>query len=112
MAGKLAKLAAGTMMTHWTRSRVDPALLADITRAAGGDAALVAAAAGANTARHAYELWRAAGLGAACDALCRQVAQNLTAFAEGRLEVAVLMVDFDDLALVGASPGARALVAG
>jgi cobalt-precorrin-5B (C1)-methyltransferase len=110
MAGKLAKLAAGTMMTHWTRSRVDPALLADITRAAGGDAGLVAAAAEANTARHAYELWRAAGLDGPCDALCRQVAENLAAFAEGRLEVAVLMVDFEDLALVGASPGARALV--
>src|ERR671912_2058972 len=31
MAGKLAKLAAGVMMTHWTRSRVDNELLAEIT---------------------------------------------------------------------------------
>jgi len=111
MAGKLAKLAAGTMMTHWTRSKVDTALLAEITTAAGGDAGLAAAAGEANTARHAYELWRAAGLGAAFDVLCAQVAENLTAFAEGRLEIAVLMVDFEDLSLVGASPGARALVA-
>jgi cobalt-precorrin-5B (C1)-methyltransferase len=98
------------MMTHWTRSRVDTALLAEITRAAGGDPGLVAAAGEANTARHAYELWRAAGLDGACDALCGQVAENLTAFAEGRLEIAVLMVDFEDLSLVGASSGARALV--
>ncbi|MGH3086971.1 MAG: cobalt-precorrin-5B (C(1))-methyltransferase, partial [Rubrobacteraceae bacterium] len=31
MAGKLAKLAAGVMMTHWTRSKVDNELLAEIT---------------------------------------------------------------------------------
>nr|MBA2690988.1 cobalt-precorrin-5B (C(1))-methyltransferase [Rubrobacter sp.] len=36
MAGKLAKLAAGVMMTHWTRSKVDNELLAEITREAGG----------------------------------------------------------------------------
>ena len=36
MAGKLTKLAAGVLMTHYTRSKVDLALLADITRAVGG----------------------------------------------------------------------------
>ena len=32
MAGKISKLAAGVMMTHWTRSKVDNDLLAEITR--------------------------------------------------------------------------------
>src|SRR3712207_6337686 len=41
MAGKLAKLAAGVMMTHWTRSRVDNEVLADVTRRAGGGVELV-----------------------------------------------------------------------
>src|ERR671933_172 len=36
MAGKISKLAAGVMMTHWTRSKVDNDLLAQITREAGG----------------------------------------------------------------------------
>jgi cobalt-precorrin-5B (C1)-methyltransferase len=45
MAGKLAKLGAGIMMTHWTRSKVDPGFLADITQAAGGGEALAAAVA-------------------------------------------------------------------
>ena len=31
MAGKISKLAAGVMMTHWTRSKVDNDLLAEIT---------------------------------------------------------------------------------
>ena len=111
MAGKLSKLAAGIMMTHWTRSKVDPTLLAELVRTAGGNAALVAAVGEANTARHAYELWRGAGLDRAGDLLCRRVADNLTRFAEGRVEVHALMVDFDDLAVTGASPGARGGVA-
>src|SRR3954454_6210309 len=36
MVGKLTKLAAGVMMTHWTRSKVDNDLLADVTAKAGG----------------------------------------------------------------------------
>jgi cobalt-precorrin-5B (C1)-methyltransferase len=62
MAGKLAKLGAGVLMTHWTRSKVDPGLLACLTAEAGGAADLVDAVGRANTARHAYELWAAAGL--------------------------------------------------
>src|ERR671910_91794 len=61
MAGKLAKLAAGVMMTHWTRSKVDNELLADVTTRAGGSVELVEEVIHANTARHAYELLRAAG---------------------------------------------------
>src|ERR687884_824678 len=41
MAGKLTKLAAGVMMTHWTRSKVDNELLAEIPREAGGSRALI-----------------------------------------------------------------------
>src|ERR671927_269115 len=62
MVGKLAKLAAGVMMTHWTRSKVDNDLLADVTAKAGGSPELVEQVLGANTARHAYELWREAKL--------------------------------------------------
>src|ERR671938_1019341 len=41
MAGKISKLAAGVMMTHWTRSTVDNELLAQITIRAGGSPNLV-----------------------------------------------------------------------
>ena len=131
MAGKLAKLGAGVLMTHWTRSKVDPGLLACLTAEAGGDADLVAAVGRANTARHAYELWAAAGLvgtrreGPAaadrpatepnaaadpatqspCDLLCRQVAANLARFVDGRLAVEVVMVDFEGLQPVGRGSG-------
>ena len=106
MAGKLAKLAAGVMMTHWTRSRVDNELLAWITRDAGGSRELIEEVEGANTARHAYELWRAAGLKKAPYLLCDRVAENLHDYSGGKLEVHAIMVDFDTLEPVGASPGA------
>ena len=50
MAGKISKLAAGVMMTHWTRSKVDNDLLAEITARAGGDPDLVSEIQDANTA--------------------------------------------------------------
>jgi cobalt-precorrin-5B (C1)-methyltransferase len=111
MAGKLAKLAAGVMMTHWTRSRVDNELLAGITREAGGSPDLIEEVQGANTARHAYELWRAASLERASHLLCARVAGNLREYAEGKLEIHAIMVDFDTLEPVGASPGALELTA-
>ena len=109
MAGKISKLAAGVMMTHWTRSKVDDALLAEITARAGGSTRLVGEVESANTARHAYELWRSADLGRAADLLCRQAAENLVDYAEGTLEVHVILVDFDTLDPVGASPGSLEL---
>ncbi|HEV8224962.1 MAG TPA: cobalt-precorrin-5B (C(1))-methyltransferase [Rubrobacteraceae bacterium] len=109
MAGKLTKLAAGVMMTHWTRSKVDNELLAEITEEAGGDAQLVEEVKGANTARHAYELWRAAHLERAPYLLCGRVAENLCDYAGGDIEMHAIMVDFDTLEPVGASPGALEL---
>ena len=111
MTGKLAKLAAGVMMTHWTRSKVDNELLAEITSHAGGSVELVSNIHNVNTARHAYELWREAGLHGAPNVLCARAAENLAEYVKGGLEVHVVMVDFDTLEPVGASPGALELTA-
>jgi cobalt-precorrin-5B (C1)-methyltransferase len=111
MAGKLTKLAAGIMMTHWTRSKVDNELLAEITARAGGSPELIKEVKAANTARHAYELWRAAHLERAPYLLCGRVAENLREYAGGDLEMYAIMVDFDTLEPVGASPGALELTA-
>ena len=102
MAGKLTKLAAGVLMTHYTRSKVDLVLLADITRAAGGPEDLAESVANANTARHAAELWDQAGLlPEAGRELCARAARVLSRFAAeaGGQEtkppqVRVIMVDF------------------
>ncbi len=106
MAGKISKLAAGVMMTHWTRSKVDNTLLAEVTEKAGGDLNLIERVKDANTARHAYEIWRSANLEGPPHLLCEEAARNLEEYAEHKLEVHVILVDFDTLDPTGASPGA------
>jgi cobalt-precorrin-5B (C1)-methyltransferase len=126
MAGKLTKLAAGVLMTHYTRSKVSLALLADITLAAGGSQELADQVGAANTARHAAELWEAAGLLPAagrelCDRAARvltrfcaeQAAQHAAAHAAGPAEhtapvpaIQVIMVDFSGRTMIAAAPTA------
>jgi cobalt-precorrin-5B (C1)-methyltransferase len=105
MAGKLTKLAAGVLMTHYTRSAVDTGLLGRLTSSVGGSDDVVASVAAANTARHAYELWDSAGLlRAAGDQLCQRVRDVLVAFSGLTADVA--MVDFTGRTVVAATePG-------
>jgi cobalt-precorrin-5B (C1)-methyltransferase len=104
MAGKLAKLAAGVLMTHYTRSKVDLSLLGEVTAVAGGSEALAAEVAAANTGRHAYELWDRAGLlRPAGDELCSQVRSVLVRAGEGKLSADVAMVDFSGGRVVSAT---------
>lgn len=102
MAGKLTKLASGVLMTHYTRSKVDVGVLVEVTAEAGGDPALVEAVRAANTARHAYEMWEAAGLlRGAGDLLCARVASVLTRFCG--LPARVAMVDPQGAGVVAAT---------
>lgn len=95
MIGKLTKLAAGVLMTHYTKSKVDMSLLAEL----GGDPDAVAAA---NTGRHVYELWEDAGvLRQAGDKLCARVQDVLVRFSSLAAEVA--MVDFTGRNVVAAT---------
>ncbi len=104
MAGKLAKLAAGVLMTHYTRSKVDLALLREVTLAAGGAPPVAEQVAAANTGRHAYEIWQREGmLREAGDELCRRVRAVLLRAGQGRLDADVAMVDFTGTAVVAAS---------
>ncbi len=104
MAGKLTKLAAGVLMTHYTRSKVRTGLLGEITRAVGGGEGAAAEVDAANTARHAHEIWEAHGVvRPAGDELCRRVRDVLEAFSEGRLSADVAMVDFSGARCVAAT---------
>jgi cobalt-precorrin-5B (C1)-methyltransferase len=111
MIGKLTKLAAGILMTHYTRSKVDTDVLAEITAAHGGCPQDLAEIRAAPTARRAYELWEAGGLLRACgDDLCARVADTLRRFsAEVGAEVGqvlaarVAMVDFTGQQVVAAT---------
>lgn len=106
MVGKLTKLASGVLMTHYTRSKVDTGVLADITRAVGGPEALAAEVTVANTARHAYELWEADELlPTAGHELCRRVVDVLERFTEHRLTAEAALVDFTGQQIIASSGG-------
>jgi cobalt-precorrin-5B (C1)-methyltransferase len=103
MAGKLTKLAAGVLMTHYTRSKVSLDLLRDITLAVGGGPDLAGQVGAANTARHAAELWETTGLLAAAGReLCARAAGVLSRFCTELAgpagttppAIRVIMVDF------------------
>ncbi|MEV5574000.1 cobalt-precorrin-5B (C(1))-methyltransferase CbiD [Spirillospora sp. NPDC052269] len=109
MAGRLTKLAAGIPVTHRTRSKADTALLGDLTRDMTGDEELAARVAVADTGRHAYELWEAAGVLGPCGReLCRRVADVLERFAAEQagteaspIAAQVVLVDFTGEKMVG-----------
>ncbi|MBW3668450.1 MAG: cobalt-precorrin-5B (C(1))-methyltransferase [Actinobacteria bacterium] len=93
MAGKIAKLAAGTMMTHFRRSKVDGDLLAEVAREGSAPAAVVEAATATATARHFYEACVEYGAVEPLRLLCERAAANCRAHAD--LPAEIVMVDFE-----------------
>jgi cobalt-precorrin-5B (C1)-methyltransferase len=95
MVGKITKLAAGVMMTHFHRSKVDTDLLAEVARATGSPPAVVAAATETATARHFFEVCLAEGVIEPLRELCRRAAANCRIHVDGALDVRVHLVDFE-----------------
>jgi cobalt-precorrin-5B (C1)-methyltransferase len=95
MAGKITKLAAGVMMTHFHRSEVDTELLARVAIETAAPPEAVSAATETATARHFFEVCVAAGATAPLVRLCQLAALRCRAHAGDRIEVEVLMVDFE-----------------
>jgi cobalt-precorrin-5B (C1)-methyltransferase len=95
MVGKITKLAAGVMMTHYRRSKVDGALLAEVAAEAGAPAAVLDAATKTATARHFFEVCLAHGQREPLRRLCQRAAEQCRRHVDGALDVSVLMVDFD-----------------
>lgn len=100
MAGKIAKLAAGVMMTHFHRSGVDTGLLASIAREAGAPPAVIMAAGETATARHFYESCLANGFTEPLRRLCVLAAQSCRSHSGNKLDIDVYMVDYEGSAVV------------
>jgi cobalt-precorrin-5B (C1)-methyltransferase len=100
MAGKIAKLAAGVMMTHFRRSQVDTALLAAVATESGAPPAVIAAATETQTARHFFDACLAEGYLEPLAALCRRAAEACRRHVAGALSVEVIMVDFEGQVVV------------
>lgn len=95
MAGKITKLAAGVLMTHYRRSKVDGELLAEVARGSGAPEHVVAAATATATARHFAEACMDAGSLEPLRELCTRAVQACEDFVHGALHVEVIMVDFE-----------------
>jgi cobalt-precorrin-5B (C1)-methyltransferase len=95
MAGKLAKLAAGVMMTHFHRTDVDTDLLAALARDAGAGDELVAAATATATARHFAEACIEAGDLRPLQLLVERARTACLAHTSNRIDVTVWMSDFE-----------------
>ncbi|WP_298334706.1 cobalt-precorrin-5B (C(1))-methyltransferase [Ferrimicrobium sp.] len=102
MAGKVAKLAQGLLMTHFHRANVDTKLLEAVARDAGASEALITAATATATARHFYECCQREGDLRPLMALTELAAATCFEAAGGRIPIEVLMVDFDSLEVVAA----------
>ena len=100
MAGKIAKLAAGVLMTHYRRSKVDGELLADVARACDAPAEVVEAATATATARHFAEVCLSLGVTEPLAELCRRAAAACVAHTGGALPAEVVMVDFEGEAVI------------
>ncbi len=100
MAGKITKLAAGVMMTHFHRSQVDGELLAAAARESGSPAEVVAAATETATARHFFETCVAHGDVAPLERVCALARAACQAHTGGTVETEVVMVDFEGEAVV------------
>jgi cobalt-precorrin-5B (C1)-methyltransferase len=89
---KMAKLAAGHLDLHSSKSRVEPALLAGILTSTGADAGAIAVASGAETAGALLEAageWRAA----LADGVARRARAVALATLSGATAVEVAIVD-------------------
>ena len=95
MAGKIAKLAAGVLMTHYRRSKVDVDLLADVARTTGAPTRVVSAATETATARHFAEVCLDEDCREPLAELCRRAAASCSEFVNGALDISVIMVDFE-----------------
>ncbi|HEV2369179.1 MAG TPA: cobalt-precorrin-5B (C(1))-methyltransferase, partial [Acidimicrobiales bacterium] len=100
MAGKISKLAAGIMMTHFHRSEVSGDLLADAARATGAPAPVVDAATATSTARHFFEVCIEHDCREPLAELCRRAQQACRAHVDDALRVDVVMVDFEGTEVV------------
>ena len=103
MAGKVAKLAAGIMMTHFHRSEVDTALLSRLAAEAGAPPTVLDAATATATARHFFDVCVATSFLPPLARLCETARTACLAHAGGRFDLDLLLVDYEGSSVVCSS---------
>jgi cobalt-precorrin-5B (C1)-methyltransferase len=93
--GKLTKMAMGVKQTHVRGSRVSMEFMASIASECNASAATIEKIRMANTARHVSEIVDANGIKGFHDAICKKICERLGEYSNGRIEIRVIMFEFD-----------------
>jgi cobalt-precorrin-5B (C1)-methyltransferase len=93
--GKLTKMAMGIKQTHVKGSHVDMDFLARLALQCNAPQAVIDEIKQANTARHAGEIISKHNVSGFYDLICKNVYDQMTKHSSGRLELDIIMFDFD-----------------
>jgi cobalt-precorrin-5B (C1)-methyltransferase len=93
--GKLTKMGMGVRQTHVKGSKVDMQFLADVARECNLTTEVIQEIKHANTARHVFEIVTSKNVNGYFDLICSKVYNHLRKHSENKLEIKVIMFDFD-----------------
>jgi cobalt-precorrin-5B (C1)-methyltransferase len=93
--GKLTKMAMGVKQTHVRGSHVDMEFMAKVASECSSSTVVIEEVKKANTARHVSEIIDANRVEGFYDSLCRKVFERLYEYSAGRIDLQVIMFDFD-----------------
>ncbi len=93
--GKLTKMAMGIKQTHVKGSKVDMKFLAELAQRCDASGPIIKQIEKANAARHVYEIINKENLVGFFDMICSEVYKKLRSHSERKIELDVIMFDFD-----------------
>jgi cobalt-precorrin-5B (C1)-methyltransferase len=93
--GKLTKMAMGVKQTHVKGSHVDMEFMAKIASTCSSSTAVTRDIREANTARHVSEIIDRNRVEGFYDAICREVYSQLNGYSNGRIDLQIVMFEFD-----------------
>lgn len=93
--GKLAKMSAGVKQTHVKGSKVDMGFLSEMAKKCGAASSTLDRIKAANTARHVQEIIVEDKVPGFFLSVCNEVHRQMTAHSEGKVEIEVILFDFD-----------------
>lgn len=101
--GKFTKMAMGKKQTHVKGSKVDMRFLGDIAQKCKADKNVIKLINIANTARHVSDIIKEYNVAGFFDKICFEVYRHLRYYSEEKIELEVILFDFDGTILARSS---------
>ena len=102
--GKLTKMAMGVKQTHVAGSHVNMDFMADMAAQCKAPLEVLREIRGANTARHVSEIINKNNIVGYYDLLCNKVHHQMSEYAKRKLEIQVIMFEFDGRVIGRSNP--------